>query len=75
MFNLNLFRFKPVPLHQVLSDQLYEARRERAAHLASAEHHKALAEMYSARIERLEIEVLASAPGSESFIDSVLVSR
>lgn len=43
----------PIKPEKVLADQLYEARRLFLEHAAAAEHHKALAEMYEARISRL----------------------
>lgn len=45
--------FKPVPLPEILQDQLEEAEREHAQHLAAAEHHAALAGMYMGRAQRI----------------------
>lgn len=45
--------FNPTKPEKVLTDQLYEARRLFLEHAASAEHHKALADMYEKRVERL----------------------
>jgi len=46
--------FKPTTPSKIVAQQRYEAERLRLEHEAAAEHHKALAEMYAARIDRLE---------------------
>lgn len=48
--------FSPTHPDKVRAEQLYEAKRLKLEHAAAAEHHKALADMYSARIARLEAE-------------------
>lgn len=48
---VNLLRRQP-PAH-ILDEQEYEAQRELISHRASAEHHKALADMYEKRIARV----------------------
>lgn len=45
--------FKPAPLSSILQEQLEEAEREHAQHLAAAEHHAALAGMYAGRAQRI----------------------
>lgn len=45
--------FHPVPVEEVLKDQLYEADRLFAIHIAAAEHHAALAGMYRGRADRI----------------------
>jgi len=46
--------FAPTNPEKVREQQLYEAKRLQLEHAAAAEHHKALADMYAARIERLQ---------------------
>lgn len=46
---------RPTPAG-VTATQLYEAQRYRLEHLAAAEHHQALANMYAARVKRLQKE-------------------
>ena len=45
--------FKRVSISKLISDQRYEAERGAIDHRASAEHHKALADMYDARLKRI----------------------
>lgn len=45
--------FRRVSVDHVLAEQLYEADRLAAEHIASAEHHAALAGMYAGRAERI----------------------
>ena len=42
---------------KIRAELLQEAKRERIQHTAMAEHHKALADMYTVRETRLELEV------------------
>lgn len=46
--------FKRITAEKLIAYQLYEARRAKVEHEASAEHHNALAIMYANRIRRLE---------------------
>lgn len=46
--------FKPTNPQKIVAQQRYEAERLRLEHEAAAEHHKALAEMYAARMNRLD---------------------
>ena len=46
----------------VIDTQLFEAERLHLEHAASAEHHKALADMYAARVARLKGNGLKAAP-------------
>lgn len=46
--------FKPTNPQKIVSQQRYEAERLRLEHEAAAEHHAALAQMYAARIDRLD---------------------
>lgn len=48
--------FQPTSPSKVAEQQLYEAKRLVLEHAAAAEHHAALAEMYKARIDRLQTE-------------------
>lgn len=45
--------FRHQPLAEILADQLAEAERMHAQHLAATEHHAALAGMYGARVARI----------------------
>lgn len=62
--------FKPIRPEKVRADQLYEAQRLVLEHAAAAEHHKALADMYAARIKRLEDNMPV-----ESFGKAVIVEH
>lgn len=53
--------FRRVLLSEVLADQLYEADREAAIHMAAAEHHAALAGMYRGRAERIRRQQAAAS--------------
>lgn len=46
--------FHRQPVATVLADQLYEAERLHAEHMAAAEMHVALAGVYGARIQRIQ---------------------
>jgi hypothetical protein len=46
--------FSPTNPAKVRQQQLYEAERLQLEHAAAAEHHQALADMYAARIKRLQ---------------------
>lgn len=48
-----LHPLRRVPVADVLAEQLFEADRLGAEHLASAEHHAALAGMYLGRAQRI----------------------
>lgn len=48
--------FRRPPAAEVYQDQLYDAERHYAEHMAAAEHHAALAGMYRGRIERIRRE-------------------
>jgi hypothetical protein len=45
--------FHRTPLSEVLADQLFEAERLHAEHLAAAEVHAALAGAYNIRVQRI----------------------
>ena len=47
---------KRVSINKMIEDQRYEARRGSLEHRASAEHHKALADMYDLRLKRISID-------------------
>lgn len=49
-------RFKPHTDERIAQRQLQEAKQARLQHIAAAEHHKALADMYGTRARRLERE-------------------
>lgn len=51
-----LHPLRRVPANEVQAEQLFEAERLYAEHIASAEHHAALAGMYKARLERIRKE-------------------
>lgn len=51
--------FKPVSAAAILTEQLEDAQRQRAVHIAAAEHHAALAGMYQGRVERIRREQAA----------------
>ncbi len=53
----DLFSSNPSAYLRRASTLLQEARMARMEHQAAAEHHAALAEMYSERVRRLESEV------------------
>lgn len=46
--------FRRVPAAEILAQQLFEAQRLHAEHLAAAEMHMALAGVYGARIVRIQ---------------------
>lgn len=48
---------RPTPVAVILREQLYEAERMRALHVATAERDRAMAEMYDNRIDRLRSEL------------------
>jgi hypothetical protein len=54
--------FRRVSVETVLADQLFEADRLYAEHMASAEHHAALAGMYRGRAERIRKQQAQLAP-------------
>lgn len=51
--------FTPTSPSKIVQQQLYEAQRLHLEHEAAAEHHKALSDMFKARVARL------SAPAAE----------
>lgn len=62
MFN---WLFHPKPIVRRLRDELYHAQVEQLSHELQAEHHRALADMYNARADRLrEQEFIHSEPKS-----------
>lgn len=58
----NLFQFGPETHFKRAEVLLHEAQIARIEHQAAAEHHGALARMYTERVRRLEIEVSNSLP-------------
>ncbi|QRF60977.1 hypothetical protein [Variovorax paradoxus] len=51
--------FAPLTAERIARQQLQQAQQARLEHQAAAEHHKALADMYAAREQRLSQEVRA----------------
>jgi hypothetical protein len=61
----DLFGFGPNTYLKRASTLLQEAQMARIEHQAAAEHHSALARMYTERVKRLEAEVYRSRPIAE----------
>ena len=49
--------FNPTPVAKIAAEMLYDAERLALEHREAAAHHKALADMYAARAERLKSQV------------------